>query len=227
MALALIGLAPEPAGALSESFHGTWTLVDGERLRWEGVHRQETSRTCGPATLVTLLTYYYDFPVSEQEAARRALGLAPEEATPERLAQPASMRGLRDALRSWGLAAYGIKMSPEGLAAYLREQQRPVMVRIVHPEPHFTLLTGIVGDHVLMADSSLGWRALPLEELAALWDGYGLVVEQPLPPAPEPSSPVAAGWRHDAMRHDVMRHDAREAEELRGRLEHLRRGLLW
>lgn len=213
-------LFPAPARALSEAYRDAWSLADAESLRWRGVHRQQTSRTCGPATLVTLLTYHYGIPVTEEEAARRALGLPPEEATPQRLAAPASMRGLRDALRSWGLEVYGVRMSVEGLAAYLREQGRPVVVRIVHPEPHFTLLTGIVKDHtgehhVLMADSALGWRALPLEEFAGLWDGYGLVVVTPLPSAPAVHEAAGLGYK------------ASEPAEFRGRLDHLQRGLLW
>src|SRR5690606_2530617 len=86
------GSAPKtrPAGDTGAA----WRVRDEERMRWEGIVRQTTSRSCGPAALATLLTYYLGIPVSEREAARRALGLEDGTGDDAALHVPATMRGL-------------------------------------------------------------------------------------------------------------------------------------
>lgn len=199
--LALCTIAPAPA-------RGAWRVADGEGMRWRGIHRQETSRTCGPASLVTLLEYYFHVPATEEEVARRALGWGDAQPPPGALDQPATMRGLRDALAHWGFAAYGLEMSASGLRTYLDEVGVPVLVRILYPEPHFTLVAGHAGGHFLLADSALGWWPLAEGDLLAVWDGVALVVD------PRSVPPGAGAWP-----------SRREAARLAQRLGHLRRGL--
>src|SRR5690606_3381742 len=190
------GTAPEPGWAAPSP--GGWRVRDGESLRWDGIHRQETSRSCGPAALVTLLRYYLGIPVTEEEAARRALGLGEGDLSPDDLAAPTTMAGLRDALATWGLAAYGLRASVAQVQAYVDEVGLPLIARIAHPEPHFTLITGVEGGHVLLADPALGWRAVPERDFLAMWDGVVLALD------PRAAAEIPAGRHHAGARRALV-----------------------
>lgn len=199
------------AGATGASARspGGWRVRDGESLRWEGIHRQETSRSCGPAALVTLLRYYLGVSVTEEEAARRSLGLGEGDVSPDALMAPTTMRGLRDALATWGFAAYGLTASLAQVQAYVDETGLPLIARIVHPEPHFTLVVGVERGHVLLADPALGWRAVPEGDFLAMWDGVVLALD-----------PRAAAGKPQG------RHHAGARRALAERTDHLRRGVV-
>lgn len=189
--------AGEAAGRKAEGDRpggGSWRVRDGESLRWEGIHRQETSRSCGPAALVTLLRYYLGIPITEEEAARRALGLGKGDVSPDALLAPTTMRGLRDALATWGLAAYGLRASLAQVRAYVDQVGLPLIARIAHPEPHFTLIAGVARGHVLLADPALGWRAVPEGDFVAMWDGVVLALD------PRAAADAPAGRDHAGAR---------------------------
>lgn len=198
-----------------------WRVVDGESLRWQGVHRQETSATCGPASVVTLLTYYMGMPVGEEEVARRARAGRGEDRSPLPGDDGVTMRGLQAALASWGVRAYGLAMTRQGLEAYLDEVGIPLIVRVARPEPHFTLVAGIADGHVLLADSALGWRALPYPDFLAMWDGIALAVDPDHSPlwqemaSSSNAEPLGPRWA-----------GSQELGRMSARLHHLRRGVV-
>lgn len=198
-----------------------WRVVDGESLRWQGVHRQETSATCGPASVVTLLTYYMGISVEEEEVARRARAWRGGGHAPLSGDDGVTMRGLQAALTSWGVRAYGLAMTRESLEAYLDEVGVPLIVRVARPEPHFTLVAGTADGHVLLADSALGWRALPYPDFLAMWDGIALAVDPDHSPlwqemaSSSNAEPLGPRWA-----------GSQELGRMSARLHHLRRGVV-
>lgn len=213
------------AAAVAWAAPASWRVADGESLRWQGVHRQQTSATCGPASIVTLLTYYMGIPVEEEEAARRARLWAGGDDAPLDGGEAVTMRGLQAALASWGVAAYGLAMSLDGVEAYLAEVGIPLIVRVTWPDPHFSVVAGTADGHVLLADSSLGWRALPYNDFLTIWDGIALAVDPDASPLLSHRT-INEGLRSGRGPEAASWTAAEALGDLRARLRHLRRGVV-
>lgn len=146
----------------------------------EGIVRQTTDVTCGPATLATLLFEYFHEPVTEAElydAALRAMlgdayGRVPE-------VPVVTFRGLMGALAVHGYTSYAVEADLGGLNAYFGQYAVPVILQLDKPEPHFTLLLGIVDGWYVLADPSVGHVVMTADELDAHWSGYALLVRPP------------------------------------------------
>ncbi len=129
--------------------------------------KQQTVQTCGPAALAAVCRHF-GIAATEGEIAR----LAGTDA------RGTSMRGLQKAARAKGLAAEGVRVTPEGLS------RTPLPCILFFHPGHFAVLTGIQdgrqggreGRQYLLADPSLGQRTVTREQLAALWHGEALLV---------------------------------------------------
>ena len=130
-------------------------------LVWpDGVfQKQQTVQTCGPAALAAVCRHF---------------GIAATEAEVARLASttPAgtSMLGLQAAARAKGLAAEGVRITPDGLA------RTPLPCILFFRAGHFAVLTGVQGPLFYLADPSLGQRTMTRGQLLSLWHGEVLIV---------------------------------------------------
>jgi len=129
--------------------------------------KQQTVQTCGPAALAAVCRHF-GMAATEGEIAR----LAGTDA------RGTSMRGLQKAARAKGLAAEGVRVSPDGLS------RTPLPCILFFHPGHFAVLTGIQdgrqggreGQQYLLADPSLGQRTVTREQLVSLWHGEALLV---------------------------------------------------
>jgi len=129
--------------------------------------KQQTAQTCGPAALAAVCRHF-GMAATEGEIAR----LAGTDA------RGTSMRGLQKAARAKGLAAEGVRVSPDGLS------RTPLPCILFFHPGHFAVLTGIQdgrqggreGQQYLLADPSLGQRTVTREQLVSLWHGEALLV---------------------------------------------------
>ncbi|MFN2289350.1 MAG: C39 family peptidase [Chromatocurvus sp.] len=162
---------------------------DWKTRRDQGVVRQERDFSCGVAAMATLLTYYFERPVSEEQLLARldlpdpdvltdaisGAGVTQQErerllALQERGVSLAMLAGLA---REYGLVAKGIKISP----ALLSRLSVPA-IAYVEPrgEPHFTLIRGVDGyGNVQVADPSWGNRRFPAADFARVFVPPGAV----------------------------------------------------
>lgn len=195
----LVATSGAPAGA--------FPVKSWYESRWEGVHRQETDASCGPASIVTLLETYFDIRVDEADVFELATRHLTDELGAISLPYWAgtSLRGLRDALNALGFQSVGVRISFDELLRYFDEAGLPVIAHLTLPERHFVVVVGKVGtDSILVADPSHGYYVLPRFEAIRRFSGNILLYEPPRP-----------------IREEVVAHQLRSAELLQRFSQHL------
>lgn len=172
--VALVGASDNPAGAFPVN---SWY-----ESRWEGVHRQETDLSCGPASVVTLLKTYFEVPVEEAEVFALATSyLAGDGAATALLSwSGTTLRGLRDAMEAFGFRSAGVGISVDGLLRYFDEVGLPVIAHMTSPERHFVVVVGKVGaGALLVADPSKGRYLLTPSDAEQRLSGNILLYQPP------------------------------------------------
>lgn len=118
--------------------------------------KQDLDYSCGAASLATLLNSFYGQNLTE-EALLQAMDKGDGRASFEDMAR---------ALPEFGFRAQGFAASWEQLARL----RMPVILYVKHrKDDHFTVLRGISGDTVWLADPSLGNRTYSQAQFLAMW----------------------------------------------------------
>lgn len=135
--------------------------------------RQSATFDCGRAALATLLSHYVEHPVP---AASLSEGIAWREAEWRRIRSAGfSLQQLVLMAEAYGAAPQLIALT----AADLRTMPLPLLVHLqLTTGPHFSVLTGIAGDRVTLADPSQGRLLWSLSEFLSAWapDHRGLAL---------------------------------------------------
>lgn len=138
----------------------------------DGLIRQTTDVTCGPAAVASLLRFYFGVDTSEEEMAR--LSGTYENKT-------SSLLGLRNACRAKGFEAHGYRMSLPQMLDEVDSRGVPVVVHFNEPSLHFALVIGRVGDFVIVSDPSQGNISMDISDFKRRWSGAVLVVRSSRP----------------------------------------------
>jgi len=139
------------------SLSGEIKVKSWKALRDEGVVKQDLDHSCGAASLATLLNGYYGQAVTEQDLLRAM-------DTGDLMA---SFEDMRRALSQFGFRAVRISASCEQLARL----KMPGIVYLEHRKTeHFSVLRGIDGSTVWLADPSLGNRTYSRWQFLDMWD---------------------------------------------------------
>jgi predicted double-glycine peptidase len=125
-------------------------------LRDDRIVKQDLDHSCGAASLATLLNSFYGQEVTEA-GLLRAMNKGNLRASFEDMARVLPLFGFR----------------AEGFAASWEQLVRlkmPVVVYVQNrKDDHFTVLRGLNGDTVWLADPSLGNRTYSREQFLAMW----------------------------------------------------------
>lgn len=141
----------------THSASGMLPLKTWKYLRDDSVVKQDLDYSCGAASLATLLNSYYGQNVTE-EALLKAMDKGNSRASFDDMAR---------ALNEFGFRAQGFAASWEQLARL----KVPVVLYVKHRKnDHFTVLRGISGDVVLLADPSQGNRTYSRDQFLAMWE---------------------------------------------------------
>ncbi len=162
--LVLAGLVPlgwaEDALVSTPLLTGQVPLKSWKTLRDERVVKQDLDYSCGAAALATLLSEYYRQPVSEAELLKAM----------DKGDGRASFDDMQRALPAFGFKAQGFAAS----YAQLARLRMPVVVYLKHrKDDHFSVLRGIDGNTVWLADPSLGNRSYSREQFLQMWETRG------------------------------------------------------
>jgi predicted double-glycine peptidase len=137
-------------------------------LRWENVIRQKLDHGCAAAALATILTYYFDFPSTEEEMLQPLLAAALKEAGPDVRAVGFSLRHIRDVAARGGLAAAAFRVEEKNLGRI----RIPAIVRItINGYNHFAVFRETRNGRVYLADPAFGNTSYRLRSFAKLWSG--------------------------------------------------------
>lgn len=125
-------------------------------LRDTSIVKQDLDYSCGAASLATLLNAHYGLNVTE-EALLKAMDKGDGRA---------SFDDMMRALPQFGFKSQGFAASWEQLTRL----KMPVVVYVKYrKDDHFSVLRGISGETVWLADPSLGNRTYSREQFLAMW----------------------------------------------------------
>lgn len=143
-------------------------------MRHEAVVMQEHDYSCGAAALATLMSYYFDDPISEKtllDFAQEIADIDPRELETKGL----SLLNLKQLAEARGYRAMGIKLSSEQLG----QLTGPILI---HYRPkgyeHFAVFKGIKNGRVYIADPIHGNVRMSLEAFTADWEGTALALDK-------------------------------------------------
>lgn len=144
---------------------GSYTVpvVSLRDTRFQQTIHQQFDFSCGSAALATLLTYHYNFPVSEQTIFRTMY----ERGDKAKIQKEGfSLLDIKNYLASVGFQSDGYIVGIDKLAVAGIPAIALIKERGYH---HFVVLKGLRDGRILMGDPSAGTRAVPLEKFKEMW----------------------------------------------------------
>jgi predicted double-glycine peptidase len=158
-----------------------------KELRFTATTRQQYDFSCGSAAVATLLTYHYDYPVSET-AAFKAMWDAGDQTKIRR--EGFSLLDMQRYLASVGFKADGFQVPLQKLF----ENKLPAIVLIQEKGyNHFVVIKGADDGRVLLGDPSSGTRAITRAHFESIWPTRLLFVIHESPT--RPTFNAALDWR--------------------------------
>lgn len=132
-------------------------------LRFRNTIHQQYDFSCGSATLATLLTHHYRYPVSEQDVFREMY----ERGDKAKIRKDGfSLLDIKNYLEAHGFQADGYVAEVDQLA----KAGVPAIALIKeHGYHHFVVIKGLRNGRVLIGDPSSGTRAMPYSQFKLLW----------------------------------------------------------
>lgn len=143
--------------------------------RFSSVFRQQYDFSCGSAAIASLLTFHYQFEVSEEDVFSGMFAIA----DPEKVRREGfSMLDMKRYLALEGYQADGFRLPLEGLR---KEVRLPVIALVtLGGYRHFVIIKGISPSDVLVGDPARGMKVYPRSEFEQHWDGTAFVIRSHL-----------------------------------------------
>ncbi|MYN04622.1 peptidase C39 [Pseudoduganella sp. DS3] len=158
-----------------------------KEARFRSTVRQQYDFSCGSAALATLLSYHYDFPVTEQEIFREMFLRGDQ---PRIRREGFSLLDMKRYLAARGFTADGFEQPLDKLA----QAGLPAIVLVAeNGYRHFVVLKGMQGQRVLLGDPAGGTRAISRQGFEAIWQNRLLFVIHSRPGKPRFNE--LADWR--------------------------------
>ena len=149
------------------------TLHSWKALRDQNVVIQRYDYSCGAGALATLMRYYFDDDVTEEEVLFGILGSMTKEEVLDREEKGFSLLDLKRYAEKRGYQAVGVKLKYAGL----KQLRGPVLVYLEKDDyKHFAVLKGVLGDRVYLADPSRGNVRMAVYRFAEEWSGIALIL---------------------------------------------------
>jgi len=134
---------------------------------------QRFDYSCGAAALATLMRYYFQDDVTEGDVLAGILNGLSAEQLVDRTENGLSLLDLKQCAERMGYQAVGVKLK----YANLPELKGPVLIHVERDGyKHFTVLRGLQGDRVYLADPSRGQIRMSVDRFAEEWTGIALVL---------------------------------------------------
>lgn len=203
--MAIAGIAQAATVAMQSPSGAEYrlTVTSLKEVRYKTVVRQQYDFSCGSAAIATLLTYHYDYPVSEQtvfeEMYRRG------DQTKIRR-EGFSLLDMKLFLQSRDFQADGFQLPLEKLEG----ARLPAIVLLAdRGYRHFVVIKGIRDGRVLIGDPSSGTVSMPRSAFESKWVAKLLFVihnkqqaakfDQAIDWRAAPRAPIATGVNRDGL----------------------------
>ncbi|MDN5449799.1 MAG: cysteine peptidase family C39 domain-containing protein [Enterobacterales bacterium] len=148
------------------------TTVKGwVRLRTEGVVRQTTDFSCGPAALSLLLKTRFAVELKEIDIISDIIYRAEPGTEAEKLQNGFSLLDLKNSAQRMGFHAKGLRYDVDGPLSI----KQPVLIPLEGERySHFVVLVAIRNVTADILDPEVGRITMPLWQLKSQWKGYAL-----------------------------------------------------
>lgn len=179
-----------------------------KEARFKRTVKQQFDFSCGSAAVATLLTYQYDYPMTEQTAFAQMW----ENGNQEKIRQQGfSLLDIRRFLGAHGFVADGYELPLQTLA----KTHTPAIVLITeHGYHHFVVVKGLRDGRVLVGDPATGTRPMSLASFEQKWEDHVIFVIHNRPELAvfndprdwrvAPSAPLYTGIARDGLYNVVM-----------------------
>ncbi|GAU05556.1 C39 family peptidase [Burkholderia stabilis] len=193
----------DPAGA-GYAMH----VTSLKEARFKRTIKQQFDFSCGSAAVATLLTYQYDYPMTEQTAFAEMW----ENGNQEKIRrQGFSLLDIRRFLDAHGFVADGFELPLQTLA----KTHTPAIVLITeHGYHHFVVVKGLRDGRVLVGDPATGTRPMSLASFEQKWEDHVIFVIHNRPELAvfndprdwrvAPSAPLDTGIARDGLYYVVV-----------------------
>lgn len=144
-------------------------------VKFSRVDRQLSEYTCGLATIATLFTYFFDFPVHEDEIANDFLKNIISEK------RGISLLDMKNFVQSKGYKALGYKVNVSALLMVLEKTPVPIIIHTMrdinkYKMGHFSLLLGLRDGYFIVKDPAFGNLVVSEESFCSEFTGAILIV---------------------------------------------------
>ncbi|WP_175965464.1 C39 family peptidase [Burkholderia sp. BCC0322] len=174
-----------------------------KEARFKRTVKQQYDFSCGSAAVATLLTYQYDYPVTEQTAFAQMW----ENGNQDKIRrQGFSLLDIRRFLEAQGFVADGYELPIQTLA----KTHTPAIVLITeHGYHHFVVVKGLRNGRVLVGDPANGTTPMTLSSFEQKWEDHVIFVIHNHPERAAfndprdwriaPSAPLSIGIERDGL----------------------------
>jgi hypothetical protein len=141
-------------------------------FRWRNVVRQRTEIGCAAASLATILTYYFDFPATEEEMVQalysEALAAPAPELEGDLLYRGFNLYHVRNVAQKGGLVGAAFHVDLESI----QDVRIPVITRVtIRGYDHFVVFRAADRGRVYIADPAFGNTVYRLKSFEKIWSG--------------------------------------------------------
>lgn len=171
VATAVVITSPAVAGDISfagDSYQVP--LISMRENKLKSTLIQQFDFSCGSAAVATLLTYQYDYPVTEQAVFEEMFNRGDQVTIRQ---QGFSLLDMKNYLAQHGFEADGFEQSLDKLLT----AKLPAIVLVNDKGyAHFVVVKGLQDDRVLISDPASGTRAMPRRAFESIWKSRLLFV---------------------------------------------------
>ncbi|MCA6952906.1 C39 family peptidase [Pectobacterium polaris] len=154
--------------------HAYNTSVKGwMNLRMDGIIRQTTDFSCGPAALSLILKMKFNIDIKEIEIISDVIFRSDVGAERSKLENGFSLLDLKQQVERLGYSAKGVKFDVNDELIV----SEPIIIPIEGTEYiHFVVLDRMNKESAILYDPEIGKVNMPIYELKHRWKGYALLV---------------------------------------------------
>ncbi|MCE9730889.1 C39 family peptidase [Pectobacterium sp. IFB5596] len=142
-------------------------------LRMDGINRQTTDFSCGPAALSLLLNMKFGIDIKEIEIISDIIFRSDSGAERSKIESGFSLLDLKQQVERLGYPAKGVKFEIDNELVI----SEPIIIPIEGPEYiHFVVLDRMNKENATLYDPEIGKINMPIYELKHRWKGYALLI---------------------------------------------------
>ncbi|WP_439134629.1 C39 family peptidase [Pseudomaricurvus sp.] len=139
--------------------------------KFQNVIKQQYDFSCGSAAVATLLTYHYDYEITEQKVFEEMFKVADREKVKR---EGFSMLDMKVFLESIDFLSDGYRLPLERLDQVAKVPA--ITIINTNGYNHFVVIKGVREGRVLVADPAVGTRVFDQEEFEKSWNGLVFLI---------------------------------------------------